>query len=313
MNLEQIDTLKKARRKPLAMAAALLPFNEDGSIAGSAYQACLRETLDAGLIPAVNMDTGYVNLLTSKERLFALRLARGAAGGEPFVGGVFIEKDEGDIVDLYRREIATVIEHDGIPILFQTSRTHGLSASHKVDIYARAVYGFETVYAFELGQMFAPNGEIWDAETMEGIMGIPEIKGAKHSSLDRNLELERLQMRDRVRPEFKVFTGNDLGIDMIEFGSDYLLGLAAFSPQKFAERDQLWEEGDSRYLALSDALQYLGNVAFRRPVPSYKHSCAIFLNLLGKIPSSRTHPRSTQRPAWEVEILRDCARRLELL
>ena len=33
------------------------------------------------------------------------------------------------------------------------------------------------------------------------------------------------------------------GIDMIEYGSDYLLGLAAFSPALFAKRDALWVAG----------------------------------------------------------------------
>ena len=98
-------------------------------------------------------------------------------------------------------------------------------------------------------------------------MGIPQIKGMKHSSLDRVRELERLALRDRLRPDFKIFTGNDLGIDMIEYGSDYLLGLAAFSPAKFAERDRLWEAQDTGYLAVADALQFLGNVAFRPPGP----------------------------------------------
>jgi len=53
-----------------------------------------------------------------------------------------------------------------------------------------------------------------------------------------------LALRDELRPDFRIYTGNDLGIDMIEFGSDYLLGLAAFCPEKFAERDRLWAEGD---------------------------------------------------------------------
>ena len=132
----------------------------------------------------------------------------------------------------------------------------------------------------------------------------------KHSSLDRLTELRRLDLRDRARPEFRVYTGNDLGIDMIEYGSDYLLGLAAFAPERFAERDRLWEEGDADYYALSDALQHLGNVAFRAPVPAYKHSAAIFLHLTGKVPSPLTHPDSPQRPPWETDLLRDCAARL---
>jgi 4-hydroxy-tetrahydrodipicolinate synthase len=295
------------------MAAVLLPFNSDGTIAVDAYQACLLETFEAGLTPAVNMDTGYANLIKPEERLFVLKLAKEIANGRPFVGGAFIEGEHGDPVDLYRREMSLVAEFGGTPILFQTSKTHSLSACDKVDVYARSCKGFEAVYAFELGKMFAPNGEIWDLETMEGIMGIPEIKGAKHSSLDRVLEMQRLEMRDRLRPEFMVLTGNDLGIDMIEYGSDYLLGLAAFSPKMFAERDRLWATQDIGYLKVADALQLLGNIAFRAPVPAYKHSCAIFLHLLNKIPTSLTHPGSAVRPAWEPEIMRDCALRLGLL
>jgi len=139
------------------------------------------------------------------------------------------------------------------------------------------------------------------------------LRGIKHSSLNRLAEIERLIVRNRHRPDFRIYTGNDLGINMIEYGSDYLLGLAAFCPEKFAERDRLWRAGDPEYYALSDALQHLGNVAFRAPVPAYKHSAAVFSNLIGRIPSDRTHPNNPQRPAWESEIMTDCARRLCLL
>jgi len=313
MDLAEFHGKRSIGRKPFGISAMLLPFDQSGTIAAEAFQHCLRETLDSGLIPAVNMDTGYANLLTHEEKKLILALTRDATDGAPFVAGVFVEGEEGELVDLYRREMDTVVEHGGTPILFQTTRSHSLTPAEKVGVYARAAKGFDTVYTFELGKMFAPNGEIWDLQTMEGIMQIPEIRGSKHSSLDRILEMDRLALRDRTRPEFKVFTGNDLGIDMIEFGSDYLLGLAAFSPRKFAERDRLWAAKSVDYLQVADALQLLGNVAFRPPVPAYKHSCAIFLHLLGKIPSSKTHPRSATRPPWEAEIMRDCAVRLGVL
>ena len=60
----------------------------------------------------------------------------------------------------------------------------------------------------------------------------------------------------------------------------------------------------------SMASQHHGNVAFRDPVPAYKHSSAIFLNMTGRIPSNRSHPSSLIRPEWEAHMLRDCARRL---
>ena len=76
----------------------------------------------------------------------------------------------------------------------------------------------------------------------------------------RELEWQRLDLRNRVRPEFKVFTGNDLAIDMVMYGSDYLLGLSTFAPDAFARRDAMWESGDPRFYELNDLLQYLGTL-----------------------------------------------------
>jgi len=312
MNIAEMMGRKKLRRAVQGIAAALLPFERDGRIAAEAFQRHLQATQQAGLMNAVNMDTGYVNYLSEAEKAEVLRWTREALRpGVAFVAGAYIENLAGEIVALYRSQMDAVVAQGGIPILFQTARLHGKSAVEKAAAYREICRGYEQVLAFELGPMFAPNGEILDEETMRRLMQIPELVGMKHSSLDRLTELRRLELRDSERPEFRIYTGNDLGIDMIEYGSDYLLGLATFAPEKFAERDRLWREGDPAYYALSDALQNLGNVAFRAPVPAYKHSAAVFLHLQGRIPSSLTHPQSPQRPVWEVEIMRDCAQRLE--
>lgn len=312
--LERYQARTLPRRRVEGIAAALLPFDTDGRIAEETFAAHLRATHAAGLQNAVNMDTGYVNYLTDAEKTRVLRLAREALGSDvPFVAGAYIEGKEGDIVALYRAEIARIREVGGTPILFQTARLHGKTPAEKVTVYRAACQEVESALAFELGAMFAPNGEIFDAETVQGLMEIPAIQGIKHSSLDMALELSRLELRDRVRPDFKIYTGNDLGIRMIEYGSDYLLGLATFCPEAFAERDRLWGAGDPAYFALSEALQYLGNVAFRAPVPAYKHSAALFLRLQGRISTDRTHPRNPTRPDWEREILTDCLQRLDRL
>jgi dihydrodipicolinate synthase/N-acetylneuraminate lyase len=311
MNIESIDERRRLRRKVQGIAAALLPFEADGRIAVDAFQNHLRATHRAGLMNAVNMDTGYVNYLSESEKLDVLRWTREALGSDvPFVGGAYIEGQSGDTLALYRQQMDAIVAHGGIPILFQTSRLHRESSAEKAALYGAVCRGYPHVLAFELGPMFAPNGEIFDTEMVRRLMDIPEIKGMKHSSLDRLVELDRLALRDAHRPEFRIYTGNDLGINMTEYGSDYLLGLATFAPEKFAERDRLWEAGGAGYFALSDALQYLGNVAFRAPVPAYKHSAAAFLHLTGRIPSALTHTKNANRPTWEAEILRDCARRL---
>jgi 4-hydroxy-tetrahydrodipicolinate synthase len=314
MNIESIQQRRKLRRTVQGIAAALLPYGTDGGVAVAAFQRHLAATDRAGLINAVNMDTGYVNYLSDMGKRNVLDWTCEALGKDvPFVAGAYIEGHDGDVVSLYREQMDAIVSAGGIPILFQTARLHGKTSIEKVSTYQAVCRGYSHVLGFELGRMFAPNGEIFDADTVRGLMEIPELKGIKHSSLDRIVELERLALRDSLRPEFRIYTGNDLGINMIEYGSDYLLGLATFTPEKFAERDRLWAAGDAAYYALSDALQFLGNVAFREPVPAYKHSAAAFLHLTGRIPSMRTHPKSPERPPWDQEMLRLCAQRLSLV
>ena len=313
-NIQGLISQKKPGRKINGISAALLPFDADGKIAVEAFQQHLLATHRAGLMNAVNMDTGYVNLLSRAEKSDVLRCSRECLGPSlPFVAGAFIEDEAGDPVSLYRKRMDAIIAVGAIPILFQSAKLKGKSPAEKAGIYKAVCEGHDQVLAFELSPRFASNGEIFDSETFLRLLDIPQIKGMKHSSLDRMLELERLQVRDERRPEFRIYTGNDLGIDMIEYGSDYLLGLATFAPEKFAERDRLWESGDPLYYALSDSLQYLGNIAFRDPIPAYKHSAAVFLHLTGRMPTDHTHSRSPVRPTFEQEILRDCAMRLGLV
>jgi dihydrodipicolinate synthase/N-acetylneuraminate lyase len=309
--IESVAERQRLRRKVQGIAAALLPYETNGQISVEAFQKHLRATHQASLMNAVNMDTGYVNFLSAAEKRDVLHWTRDALGRDvPFVAGAYIEDQEGDLVSLYRDELDAITAFGAIPILFQTARLHGMAPKEKVAIYRAVCRGYPQVLGFELSPRFAPNGEIFDEDTVRGLMEIPEMKGMKHSSLDRMLELERLALRDKHRPDFRIFTGNDLGINMIEYGSDYLLGLATFAPETFAERDRLWETGDPAYYELSDALQYLGNVAFREPVPAYKHSAAVYLHLSGRIPTDLPHPNNLKRPGWESEVLQDCIRRL---
>jgi hypothetical protein len=131
--------------------------------------------------------------------------------------------------------------------------------------------------------------------------------------LSRAAEWDRLAVRDRVRPDFHVFTGNDLAIDMVCYGSDYLLGLSAFAPAAFAARDRMWAEGDRAFHELNDLLQYLGAFAFRAPVPAYRHDAALFLQLRGRIASDATPVGAVRRDESDRAVLADIAARLDAL
>jgi dihydrodipicolinate synthase/N-acetylneuraminate lyase len=302
----------RPRRKPVGMSAVLLPFDETGGVDWPGLRAHVERTAAAGLTPAVNMDTGYVNLLDEATKQRVLAETRGMLGGGPFVAGAFVGDRPGDPLDLaaYRRAIDGVQEHGGMPVIFQSHGLVGLPRDHLLDAYRALGRDCPRYLAFELGTAFAPFGAIYDLETYTGLLDIPACVGAKHSSLSRVQEWRRLLLRDARRPDFLVLTGNDLGIDMIVYGSDYLLGLSTFAPDLFARRDALWAAGDPGFYELNDLLQYLGFFAFRPPTPAYKHSAAQFLKLRGWIQCDAGHPAAPRRPDADREVLRDLAERL---
>jgi hypothetical protein len=170
-----------------------MPFAADGQVAVEAFQNHLLVTHRAGLMNAVNMDTGYVNYLSDTEKRDVLRWTREALGKDvPFVSGAYIEDQSGEAVALYRREREVIASFGGIPLLFQTSRLHGKSGKEKAAIYQQVCREYPQVLAFELGKMFAPNGEILDQETFRRLLDIPETKGVKRQVYGQNLRNPRL-------------------------------------------------------------------------------------------------------------------------
>jgi dihydrodipicolinate synthase/N-acetylneuraminate lyase len=301
----------RPQRTILGVSAILLPFAADRAVDWDAFAAHVARTADAGLTPAVNMDTGYVHLLDDALRREVLDRTRGVLGGRPFVAGVFVGDQPGAAFDpdAYYRQIDAICGY-GIPVVFQSYGLTSLPDDRLIDAYTDFGKRCDRFIAFELGPVFAPFGKIYSLEVFRGLLGVKQCMGAKHSSLRREPEWRRLMLRDQVRPDFHVFTGNDLAIDMVMYGSDYLLGLSTFAPDLFARRDAFWAAGDPAFYELNDALQYLGFLAFRAPVPAYKHSAAMFLNLRGWAHTDATHPLSPTRPASDGAILREIGRML---
>ncbi|MCY3917643.1 MAG: dihydrodipicolinate synthase family protein [Chloroflexi bacterium] len=305
----------RPKRKITGVSAILLPFRKNGDIDWPGLADHVRRTADAGLTPAVNMDTGFANLISEDERQMVLRATRCALAGGEFVAGAFVADKPGDAfdADAYFRQIESIQRLGGTPIIFQSYGLTQQNGAEIVSAYEAIDAETDRFIAFELGTMFANFGAIYDLETYGGLMGVASCIGAKHSSLSRQLEWERIALRDAARPDFKVFTGNDLAIDMVIYGSDYLLGLSSFAPDLFAQRDAMWRAGDAGFYQLNDLIQYLGFFAFRPPVPAYKHTAAQFLKLRGWIGSDRSHDDSPKRPSSDIAILRDIAARMGVL
>jgi dihydrodipicolinate synthase/N-acetylneuraminate lyase len=290
------------------MSAVLLPHSADGAIDWTAFEAHVERTAAAGLTPAVNMDTGYIQLLDDTTATRVLDVV----AGTDFVAGAYVAGDALDL-DGYARAAAAIAERGGTPVVFPSPGLNALPEDAWVDALATIGGNVDRFIGFELGAMFVPYGRIVSLDAYRGMLAIPSCIGAKHSSLSRQLEWDRLEVRDAVRPDFLVLTGNDLAIDMVMYGSDYLLGLSTFAPDLFAERDRRWAAGDASFFELNDALQYLGQLAFRPPVPAYRHDAAIFLELRGWASSDATPPGVPRRPESDRAVLADIAERLGVL
>ena len=296
------------------VSAILLPVMDD-SVDWHGFEAHLERTFAAGLEPAVNMDTGYANLIDQVTRLEVLRRTQEIASGKDFVAGVFVSDDPDSKFDqtAYASGMEEIESAGGKPILFQSYGLITQSDSEIVQSYQELSKHCDAFLFFELAKVFAPFGQIYSLNVYRELMQIPNAIGAKHSSLQRMPEWERLNLRNQVRPDFRVFTGNDLAIDMVMYGSDYLLGLSTFAPDAFALRDAYWRSGDSRFHALNDLLQYLGFYTFRAPTPAYKHSAAMFLKIRGWLNSDETYRGSPTRSHTDIEVLQKIADDLDSL
>ena len=313
LSLADVEALTIRRRRIHGAAAVLLPHRPDGAPDVDAFAALVAYVARQGLTPAINMDTGYGELLTPDQRRELLRRAADVLSGREFIAGVYVDSQSADLGEAYRRGADAVRELGGTPILFPCARLKSMEPAEQRAVFRRIAAGGGPLLAFELNPAFSESGFLFSDELYREVLELPAFVGLKHSSLSRQLEWRRLALRNQVRENFRIYTGNDLAIDMVMYGSDYLLGLATFAPDAFAMRDVLWEQGDARFFELNDVLQYLGQFAFRPPVPAYKHSAAQFLHLRGLVPSDTPHPKGARRPESDRTILAEIASRLNSL
>jgi dihydrodipicolinate synthase/N-acetylneuraminate lyase len=104
-------------RKPHGIAALLLPYTHEGRVDWSGFERLVARAHGAGLEVAVNMDTGFGDLLASTEREAVLDATRRALGpGVPFSAGAFAEPGE-SLAAAWRRAVAAIAARGGRPVI----------------------------------------------------------------------------------------------------------------------------------------------------------------------------------------------------
>src|SRR5437879_4591036 len=115
-------SMLRPKRAITGISAILLPFLDSGDVDWDGFAAHVARTATAGLSPAVNMDTGFGNLLTPAEKKKALDLTKATLGGQPFVAGAFVDDRPRAAFDLdaYKRAVEPIVARGGTPVLFQS-------------------------------------------------------------------------------------------------------------------------------------------------------------------------------------------------
>ena len=310
MSVNAVSSLAQQLRSPYrtvtGISEVLLPFADNrGTVDWQGFEKQLEGIFGCGLLPAVNMDAGFVNLIGCDLRDEVLQRTQRVASGQHFFAGAVVDDQPGAGFDLesYQRSIADIAHYGGVPILFQSYGLIEQSDDEIIDSYHRMSWSSDQYIAYELDSTLVDNGKIYSMDVFRELLHIGPCVGAKHATLDRRTEFERLLLRNQIRPDFKVFTGNDLSIDMVRYGSDYSLGSCTFAPDLFALRDRYWEEWNDRFYQLNDLLQQLATFGFRDPTSAYKHTAAMILRMQGIIECDATHPDSPKRPQSDRELL----------
>ncbi len=115
-------SMLRPKRKITGMSAILLPYLSNGEVDWPSFRAHVERTAAAGLAPAVNMDTGYANLIDHATKLRALEETQRVLGNGRFVAGAYVGDQPGAAFayDRYAAEIELIQSYGGIPVIFQS-------------------------------------------------------------------------------------------------------------------------------------------------------------------------------------------------
>jgi hypothetical protein len=295
--------------------SAALPIwlGPSGKLDLSGLTRRLQATFAAGLTPAVNLFAGSVERLGREQRTDVLATAAGVARGRRFIAGTWPSDDAAPLAVRYGRAIDAVVRQGGTPLLLPIAELAALDGDGLAHLWRQATAGHRGVLIIEMAAAFAAPAPLYDAAVIPRLLDISSLGGLVHASLDRGAEWGRVEARDIARPDFRIYSGHERALDMVTYGSDYLLGTAGCAPEAFAARDRAWRAGQAAGFELNDVLQALGTLLYRTPVGGARHAALQWLQARGVVDLATPVPGIDRRPESDSALYRDLAERLASL
>lgn len=261
--------------------ALSLPVTPDGRIYWKDYESDIERTIASGLPKlATCMDTTQVHGLNNSQQKELVEVTAKVLGKRlSFIAGV-MGKSESE----YIKKIEVYEKLGAQCIIFPPEFLCNVSVKKVINFYLKiSNVSKGNLLAFELSPVFVPGSWMFSPECLKEIMRIPKYVGMKHSSLNIPLLLQLGRLRDRINPEFKIYSGDDYNIGKsIIYGFDCLLGAATLFPDKFALLAKYWLEGkEKKFYDIETKLQLLIHHVFEHDIKAYRYSINKVKQMLG--------------------------------
>jgi hypothetical protein len=273
----------------------------------------IEATFAAGLTPAVNLYAGAVDVLGADDRIDVLTTAAGVARGRRFIAGTWPTADAAPLAVRYGRAVDAIVRQGGTPMLLPIRELATLDGDALAHLWRQATAGHRGVLVVEMAAEFGMAADPYPADVITRLIDIPSLGGLVHATFDRAAQWARVEARDIARPEFRIYSGHERGLDMVTYGSDYLLAGAGCAPEAFAARDRAWRAGESLAFDLNDVLQAVGSLLYRAPIDGARHAALQWLHARRVLGAPAPVPGLPLRPDSDLPLYRELAARLERL
>ena len=273
----------------------------------------LQATFAAGLTPAVNLYGGSVERLGREQRTDVLATAAGVARGRRFIAGARPTEDTAPLAVRYGRAIDAVVRQGGTPLLLPIRELVALDGDALSHLWRQATAGHRGVLVIEMAEAFDAPAPLYSTDLVTRLLDIGSLGGLVHASLDRGAEWARVGARDVARPDFRIYSGHERALDMVTYGSDYLLATAGAAPDAFAARDRSWRAGQPIGFEINDTLQALGTLLYREPIAGARHGVLQWLHARGVVRHATPVAGIPSRPDSDLALYRELVARLDSL